>query len=431
MRILFISNDLIGGNLAYLLKQEGHNVKLFIEDSGRYENFDNMIPKTYNWRRELPWIGKDGLIIFDDTGYGEIQEELRKDGYIVFGGSKLGDKMEMDRSYGQKIFKKYGLKTVPLKDFSNAKKAIDFVKKNKKAWVIKQNNHHYSKIVNYIGEFDDGRDVVGMLKNYALNSKFKNEKISLHEKLKGVEIGVGRYFNGKDWVGPIEFNIEHPRFFPGDVGPMTSEMGTLAWYSDNEENKLYKEILKKIKPYLRKIDFRGDFEINCIVNKTGVYPLEATARLGSPIVHLHSEIHKSPWGEFLYAIAKGENYNLKWEKGFGLVVLVAIPPFPYTERAQKNILYGSNIYMTDFKEEDWKHIHFEEVALKKGSQFYISDTRGYIVYATSIAKTIKEAQKKVYELIDKIYIPKMFYRNDIGNSFLKKNQALLKKWGYL
>ena len=110
MRILFISNDLIGGNLAYLLKQEGHNVKLFIEDSGRYENFDNMIPKTYNWRRELPWIGKDGLIIFDDTGYGEIQEELRKDGYIVFGGSKLGDKMEMDRSYGQKIFKNMDLK---------------------------------------------------------------------------------------------------------------------------------------------------------------------------------------------------------------------------------------------------------------------------------------------------------------------------------
>ena len=97
--------------------------------------------------------------------------------------------------------------------------------------------------------------------------------------------------------------------------------------------------------------------------------MEATARLGSPIVHLHSEIHKSPWGEFLYAIAKGENYNLKWEKGFGLVVLVAIPPFPYTERAQKNILYGSNIYMTDFKEEDWKHIHFEEVALKKEVNF--------------------------------------------------------------
>ena len=68
-----------------------------------------MIPKTYNWRR-APWIGKDGLIIFDDTGYGEIQEELRKDGYIVFGGSKLGDKMEMDRSYGQKIFKNMDLK---------------------------------------------------------------------------------------------------------------------------------------------------------------------------------------------------------------------------------------------------------------------------------------------------------------------------------
>ena len=72
--------------------------------------------------------------------------------------------------------------------------------------------------------------------------------------------------------------------------------------------------------------------------------MEATARLGSPIVHLHSEIHKSPWGEFLYAIAKGENYNLKWEKGFGLVVLVAIPPFPYTEERKKYTLRFKYLY---------------------------------------------------------------------------------------
>ena len=34
-------------------------------------------------------------------------------------------------------------------------------------------------------------------------------------------------------------------------------------------------------------------------------------------------------------------------------------------------------------------------------------------------------------MIKNIYIPKMFYRDDIGNSFLKENKAKLKKWGYL
>lgn len=432
MNILFISNDLIGGNLANILKKEGHNVKLFIEDSGRHENFSNIVTKTYNWKKELSWVGKDGMIVFDDVGYGEIQDDLRKQGYTVFGGNKAGDRLEQDRAFGQKIFKKYGLKTVPLKDFNNIKNAIAFVKKNRQAWVIKQNNHHYSKVLNYVGEFDDGRDVIGMLDNYYHNKKASTEKISLHQRIRGVEIGVGRYFNGENWVGPIEFNIEYPRFFPGDIGPMTSEMGTVAWYSNDENNKLYKDTILKLEPYLKKINYRGDFEINFIVNETGAYPLEATTRMGSPIIHLHSELNISPWGEFLYAIAKGENYNLKWKKGFGMVVLIAVPPFPYTEKSQKNLLYGSYIYLDNLKEQDLEHVHFEEVSYNPTKKrYYISDTRGYILYVTDVKANLKKTQESVYGMIKNIYIPKMFYRSDIGDNFLKENKAKLKKWGYL
>ena len=64
-------------------------------------------------------MGKDGLIVFDDVGFGKIQEKLRKKGFNVFGGCALGDKLEMDREFGQKIFKQCGLSTVPLCDFDN------------------------------------------------------------------------------------------------------------------------------------------------------------------------------------------------------------------------------------------------------------------------------------------------------------------------
>ena len=42
-----------------------------------------------------------------------------------------------------------------------------------------------------------------------------------------------------------------------------------------------------------------------------------------------------------------------------------------------------------------------------------------------------EAQKKVYELIKKIHIPKMIYRNDIGSKFIAEDMKNLKKLGYL
>ena len=78
------------------------------------------------------------------------------------------------------------------------------------------------------------------------------------------------------------------------------------------------------------------------------------------------------------------------------------------------------------------HVHFEGISLRPGSteQFYIADGQGYVLYVTSVGKTIKEAQEKVYDIIQKIVIPRMFYRNDIGSDFAKIGMAKLKKWGY-
>ena len=103
MNILFISNNLIAGNLAYLLKKEGNDVKLFIESKHQKNNFDYMVEKTNNWKKELSWVGKDGLIIFDDIGYGKYQEKLRKQGYSVYGGNILSDRLENEREETQNI----------------------------------------------------------------------------------------------------------------------------------------------------------------------------------------------------------------------------------------------------------------------------------------------------------------------------------------
>ncbi len=432
MRVFFVSNDLIAGNLALLLKKEGHEVKLFIDDKDRRQNFTNIIPKINSLREGIDWVGKDGLIIFDDVGYGKKQDQLRKKGYLVVGGCELGDKLELDREFGQKIFAEYGLKTVVLKDFDNLDDAAVYIKTNPAPWVIKK-NFGSSKFISYVGQLEDGRDSLDLVKAYLNDKTLSGIKISLHERVEGVEIGIGRFFNGKNWVGPIEFNCEYTRFLPGDIGPITSEMGTVAWYSQDEKNKLYQETLLKMEPYLKQINFKGDFALNCITNETGAYILEATSRFGSPIVHLQSEIHQSPWGELLLAIAKGEAYDFKWKSGYGLVLAITTPPFPYQKKLKENYSYGINIHFKDITEEDMTHIHFEEVSrrMNNDKQLYISDKRGYILYVTAVDSSIADAQNKLYSIARKIIIPKMIYRNDIGTSFDTTNKKLLQTWGYL
>lgn len=436
MNILCISKDLSGSDLFYRLKKEGHNVRVFVDEKEQQENLIGMVESTKNWKRDVKkWVGNEGLIIFDSIGYGKLQDKLRKKGYSVIGGCEMGDKLEHDRQYGQKVLSLHGVNVVPSTSFRNLKKAIKFVQENEGPWVVKQNGHA-SKIFNYVGNMEDGSDVISLLENYSCNNRKECGDIDIQKKITGVEIGAGRYFNGNDWVGPIEMNMEHKNLCNGDVGPKTFEMGTLTWYDENDaQNRLFQETLAKLKPYLKEIDFRGDAEINCIINETGVYPLEMTTRFGWPATQLQDEIHLSPWGEFLKAVADGKPYDLKYKKGYGIVALVATPPFPYDVQCHCYSPKGMKIsFAKDITEEDMEHIHFEEVSMRKNYEkdgYYISGNSGFILHVGGVGNSIGEAREKVYSLIKKIIIPKMFYRTDIGQKFVEEDEKKLREWGWL
>ena len=165
MKILIISRDCSGSNIALKLKSEGCDVKLYVYKKENRKALDGMVEKTNNWRKELNWVGKDGLIVFDDVGFGKYQDKLRGKGYSVIGGGHFGDKLEMDRQYGQKIFSVMGINTLPTINFKSFNETINFLKKNPGPWVIKQNGHT-EKSFNYVGRMKDNRDAISLLETY-------------------------------------------------------------------------------------------------------------------------------------------------------------------------------------------------------------------------------------------------------------------------
>jgi phosphoribosylamine--glycine ligase len=134
-------------------------------------------------------------------------------------------------------------------------------------------------------------------------------------------------------------------------------------------------------------------------------------------------------------VADGKQYEMKWRKGFGVVVLIAVPPFPYQAINNK---YNPQDLKVRFSEsltqDEWRYIHFSEVSRKLNNDTYeysISGISGYVMCVTGVGETVQDAREKACRLIDKIVIPKMFYRNDIGLKFIERDKALLEKWGYL
>ena len=75
-------------------------------------------------------------------------------------------------------------------------------------------------------------------------------------------------------------------------------------------------------------------------------------------------------------------------------------------------------------------LHFEEVSMRDGN-IYIAGSNGYILFSTGNGVDVEIARKKAYSLVDKLVIPRMLYRTDIGAKYVKKDSLLLKKWGWI
>jgi len=434
MRILFISDILLTGDFVLRLKEEGNEVKLFILEDETKGCYKNLIERVDSWRDQLDWVGKDGLIVFDDVGFGDEQAKLRAEGYTVFGGGGTAERAEVDRQFGNDVFKQVGLQTAEMVTFDTSTQAIRYIKENPAAWVVKYTNGHWLKPYAFLGEEKDGSDTAAVLENYERFKINKREKVTLQKRLFGVEIGIARAFNGSEWVGPIEFNVEHTHLFPGNLGPIVDEMGTLAWYSTDETEQLYKDTLAKFEDFLRQSDFRGFFCVSCIVNTDGVFPLEVTARFGAPIIHLQKTMYKIPWANFLHDVASGKNSEVSFDKNFGVVVSVAVPPFPYRDTNIGRSLLGTKIHIRNKKSlEADDSVHFDEVASHDGTfeNLYIAGTNGYAFYTTGVGKTITRAREAALAAVDSVYVPRMFYRDDIGVDFETTGLLKLQALGYL
>lgn len=76
------------------------------------------------------------------------------------------------------------------------------------------------------------------------------------------------------------------------------------------------------------------------------------------------------------------------------------------------------------------NLHFGEVALS-GTQLVTSGSIGYVMVATGTGEMVPTAQRAAYDLVAKVAIPNMRYRNDIGDKLVQHDHARLKIWAIL
>jgi len=423
-KFLFVSLDGLIADIAWQVVREGHEVQLYIDSTSEKEIGNGFVPKTDDWEREVDWAD---VIVFDDVlGQGANAQQLRDAGRLVVGGSPYTDRLEDDRAFGQQELKGAGVSIIPQDNFTSFDDAIAFVQANPTRYVIKPSGEAQNlKQLLFVGEDEDGKDVVQVLEDYKRAWAARIKEFQLQRRIVGVEVAAGAFFNGKDFVYPININFEHKKLFPGDIGPATGEMGTSMFWS--EPNRIFNATLKKMEAKLKEERYTGYIDVNCIVNSNGIYPLEFTARFGYPTISIQQEGMLIPIGEFLHKLADGSITRFKARSGFQVGVRIVVPPFPFTDPATFET--SSKDAVIIFKKPTREGVHIEDVKTVD-NEWLVTGTSGVVLIVVGLGPTMKAAQKQVYNRIENIMIPNMFYRKDIGDRWFEDFDRL-HTWGYL
>jgi phosphoribosylamine---glycine ligase len=424
-KFLFVSYDGLIADIAWEVVKEGHPAKLWIKDPEEQGIADGFVPKAADWRAELDWAD---VVVFDDVlGMGAMAQEVRRGGKLVVGGTPYTDRLEDDRAFGQEELKKAGVPIIPQQNFTSFPDAIAYVQANPNRYVIKPSGEaqNYKRLL-FVGEEEDGRDVVQVLEDYQRAWADRIKEFQLQRRIMGVEVAAGAFFNGREFVTPVCVNFEHKKLFPGDIGPSTGEMGTSMFWS--EPNRIFNGTLKKMEPRLREEGYVGFIDINCIVNSNGIYPLEFTARFGYPTISIQQEGLLTPMSELLCKLAEGTLSRLRARSGFQLGVRIVVPPFPYKDKETFESTSKDAVIL--FKTPNREGVHIEDVRVVNG-EWLVTGTSGVVLIVCGTGPTMRQAQRQAYNRVKNVMIPNMYYREDVGDRWSEEDSDRLHSWGYL
>jgi phosphoribosylamine--glycine ligase len=429
VRFLGIGDYCELSSLYLRLQEEGHEVKIYAAIPESRGTLEGLVPKTHSWQDELDWIraaGADGTILFENTKEkrGALQDGLRQQGYRVIGGCAFGDQLENDRAFAQDLLKTLGFSVCPVHAFSNRQRGLDFIETRPARYVLKFNK---GPLETFVGQMQDGRDVRAYLAGLS-DSQEGCSSFVLMDYVTGIEMGVGAYFDGEKFLKPSCLDWEHKHFFPGDLGELTGEMGTIVTY--DRTARFHAATLERMESLLRDNRYCGYINLNTVVNEQGIWPLEFTCRFGYPGYTILDPLQDIAWSELFGGMINRSLTGFRNSSGFAAGIVMSTPPFPYSRPFVDEPVGLPILFDEGLTDSDRRHLHYGEVGMRDG-QLVTSGANGWTMVVTGTGASIKEAQRRANVLAARVIIPNVRYRRDIGQKLIDGDFERIEMLGLL
>lgn len=328
-------------------------------------------------------------------------------GLTIFGPTKAAAQIEGSKSYAKALMKKYNIPTAAYETFTDAEKAVEYVKQQGAPIVIKADGLAAGKgVIVAMTEQEACDAIYDMIGNQRFGES--SSRVVIEEFLDGEEFSFMSFVH-KGQIYPMVIAQDHKRAYDGDKGPNTGGMGAYSPVPQIPQEYVSRAYIEIVEPTVKAMEeegvsFTGILYAGLILTNEGPKVIEFNARFGDPETQVVLPRMTSDFGLFMKALMEEQYFDLQWSEEAMLGVVIAAEGYPGD--VEKGTPLPNLVDLTEKFD-----VYHAGTKLVDG-QFVGNGGRVLLVAAK--ANTLKEAQEKVYSTINEQQWGKFFYRKDIG-----------------
>ncbi|MBP5606247.1 MAG: phosphoribosylamine--glycine ligase [Ruminiclostridium sp.] len=350
----------------------------------------------------------------DDPLVMGLVDRLAEKGFKTFGPRANAAILEGSKVFSKGLMKKYGIPTAAYETFTDADKAIAYIKeRNSYPAVIKCDGLALGKGVIIAQNEQEAVDAVNSM---LIGGKFgkSGSEIVVEEFMTGPEVTVLAFTDGKT-VKPMVSSMDHKRAYDGNKGLNTGGMGTVApnplytkEYADECMGKIFIPTIKAMQEEGR--PFSGCLYFGLMLTPGGAKVVEYNCRFGDPETQVVLPLLKTDLADIIEAIYEGklDELDIEWDNGACACVVMASGGYPEKYATGKEIPgLGDNGQLPDSS----AFVYHAGTKLENGK--YLT-AGGRVLGVTATAGDLRSALDKAYDAVSEISFEDAHFRKDIG-----------------
>ncbi|AMO87066.1 Phosphoribosylamine--glycine ligase [Solibacillus isronensis B3W22] len=334
-----------------------------------------------------------------------IVDYFNEQGLVIFGPTKAAAKIEGSKSYAKEIMNKYNIPTAAHETFTEADKAVAYIKEQGAPIVIKADGLAAGKgVIVAMTEQEAIEAVEDMIGNQRFGDS--SSRVVVEEFLDGEEFSFMSFVH-KGQIYPMVIAQDHKRAYDGDKGPNTGGMGAYSpvpQISEDIVKVAYDTIVEPTVSAMEAegVSFTGILYAGLILTAKGPKVIEFNARFGDPETQVVLPRMASDFGEFMMSVMNEQPFDLQWKEAAMLGVVVAAEGYPGDVEKGNALPEFSDVELPVF-----------HAGTKLAGDRFVGNG-GRVLLVAAEATTLKEAQEKVYAELAKKEWTNFFFRKDIG-----------------